>query len=109
MSPQGKKTAAQQREKQIVKLAKLLKIAVNDPYIVEVTAGKSTAKEIRAIIKVEKEGLKEEAARAKVVKQLKKAALKNRTELRGLDGFELPQLRKMLAEEKAKKAKKARS
>lgn len=108
MSTSQKRAAAvaRRRQKEIVKLAKLLKITVNDPYIVEVTADKSTAEEIRAVIKVEKEGLKEEAERAKVVKRLQTAALKNRTELGRLDGFELPQLRVMLAEEKAKKTRR---
>ena len=94
--------AARRRQKQIVKLAKLLKIPVNDPYIVEVTRDKHTAEEIRAQIEGEKEGLKEEAKRMKVIKRLLKVAEKNGTEFGRLDGFELPQLRVMLAAEKAK-------
>ncbi len=97
---------ARRRQKQIVRLAKLLKIPVNDPYIVEVTRDKTTAEEIRVQIEGEKEGLKEEAARLKVIKRLQKAACKNHTELGSLDGFELPQLRVMLAEEKAKKTRR---
>ena len=104
MSPQVKKTAAaaKQCQKQIVRLAKLLKIPVNDPYIVEVTRDKTTAEEIRVQIQGEKEGLKEEAERMKVIKRLLKFAEANGTELGSLNGFELPQLRTILAEEKAK-------
>jgi len=53
-------------------------------------------------IEGEKEGLKEEAARLKVIKRLLKVAKKNGTELGSLNGYELPQLRVILAEEKAK-------
>ena len=93
---------ARRRQTQVVRLAKLLKISVDDPYIYEVTSDKSTAEEIRRVIAVEKEGLKEEAERMKVIKRLLKVAKKNGTELGSLNGYELPQLRAILAEETAK-------